>query len=318
MAGENEIPGANTLKGILEGAAATNADEAPEGEAEGAQDEGAEESAEASAQLAASEEEYTDEEQAAIAQGWNPDYDGPNRRSAREFLDRGELLGKISERNKQLKQLQDKVDFLLKRDQAARKTGLEGHVKSLTDKKKEAIIDRDADAIIELDEQLAAARADLAAAAAEELDEAVEDTTEETHTPPPQIEAWVQQNTWYSEDNEMRQIADTIGGSMLESQKQMLASGKLKKIDGAEILAHVEKRIKELYPRSKYFAKTARVEGAKGRRTSQGRRGSGHTVRDLDAQERQVLDNMLRLGSVKSEEEYIANLESIGYFDQAR
>ena len=47
--------------------------------------------------------EYSDIEKQAIEQGWDPNYDGDNKRSAREFVDRGELLGKIKSQSAEIK-----------------------------------------------------------------------------------------------------------------------------------------------------------------------------------------------------------------------
>lgn len=58
------------------------------------------------------EPQYTELEEQAIAQGWDPEFDGPNKRSAREFLDRGELLTKIKVQSAELRKVQDMVGHL--------------------------------------------------------------------------------------------------------------------------------------------------------------------------------------------------------------
>ncbi len=56
--------------------------------------------------------EYSEIEQQAMEQGWDPDYDGDNKRSAREFVDRGELLGKIKSQSQEIKDIKKLAESL--------------------------------------------------------------------------------------------------------------------------------------------------------------------------------------------------------------
>src|SRR6266705_1938984 len=76
-------------------------------------------------QESSQERVFTDIETDAIAQGWDPDFDGPTKRSAREFLDRGELLSKIRSQSQELRKVQEVIGTLTEHNKQVYRAGYE-------------------------------------------------------------------------------------------------------------------------------------------------------------------------------------------------
>lgn len=303
MPTDGKVPGASDLRAALtaaannDGANAENTDESP---AKTAEEQGVPQ------QEAAGSDEFTAEEREAMSQGWDPDYDGPNKRTAREFIDRGSFIKRISEQGKQLADMQKKLDFIMQREQEVKKAAAEEAIKALKLKKQMAIEDRDGAAVIEIDEQLDNAK--------QILKEASKDVSKsaavEEEEIPQEFRSWVDTNKWYEEDPEMRAVAEAIGRVYMDKHPNLK--------DPSKVLDHIEKSMKERYPRSQYFNNPARsrqvaVEGGNRRRGSN-RGGPEHSTSDLDSVEQEVMRNMIRVGKVKDEKTYIQSLEAVGYF----
>lgn len=254
------------------------------------------------------DDDYTEEERQAMEQGWNPNYEGPNAVSAGEYLRRGSLFKKIESQGNIIKRQQKQLDFLLKQSKEAVKTGYEKALKELKDKKAEALANEDHKQVVEIDEEIADTKQKMKDADNEDVsddDDGIE------HELPENVQKWVDANPWYNDNPEMRTVADSIGNAYLQAHPELK--------DPAPAMRHVEKRIKELYPDE--FGGTKRkknaVEGGRRRQPSRkGRKKNGpsHSVEDLDSDARMVMNNMIRSGAVKSQEDYIKQLEDVGYF----
>lgn len=302
MPTDGKIPGASDLRAALTAAAnndGANAENTDENSAKTAEEQGT------SQQEDAGGDEFTAEEREAMSQGWDPDYDGPNKRTAREFIDRGSFIKRISEQGKQLADMQKKLDFIMQREQEVKKAAAEEAIKALKLKKQTAIEDRDGAAVIEIDEKLDEAKQILAEV--KETPSAAAATEEEI---PTEFRAWIETHKWYEEDPEMRAVAEAIGRVYMDKHPNVK--------DPMKVLDHIEVSMKERYPRSHYFNNTARTrQGAvesSTRRRGSNRGGPEHSTSDLDSVEQEVMRNMIRVGKVKDEKTYIQSLEAVGYF----
>ncbi len=100
--------------------------------------------------------EYTETEQRAIDQGWNPDWEGPEdqKRSAREYLDRGELLSSLKAQSTEVKELRKMVQGLSEHNRKVYESGYERALNDLRAQKAKAVDDSDGALVVKLDEAI--------------------------------------------------------------------------------------------------------------------------------------------------------------------
>lgn len=280
-------------------------------------------------------DEYTAEEQKAMEQGWDPDYDGEDAVSAKEFIARGSFFTKIKSQNKtirsqadQLAKQKEQMQFLMERNKAAIEVGYNKALDDLRAQKHEAMEERDYtkvdaidDKINDLREQHQKDKAKIDEFTAKD-DDAVDPDEDTKKLVAQQINDFKTKHPWYDEasddfDDEMSDIADVIGKRYLNKHGV--------EDDVSGVLGHIEKQMKKRFP--DYFKEDdkaprrkqrQRVEGG-GRRppSRQQQRDNGkYTVEDLDADERAIVRSMVRAGTIESEQAYVDQIAETGYFNQ--
>jgi hypothetical protein len=215
---------------------------------------------------------------------------------AAEFLRRGELFKKIESTTSELKQVRRALDELKKHHSNVREVEYKRALDALKKQKKEALIEGDADALMEVDERIELvkeAQKNLQAEEAAGSAEPPEHNSGETH---PEFVRWVDRNSWYKANKPMRAFADELG-------RELRSQGK----SPPDILAEVEKQVRKEFPQRFNNPKreeASSVEGA-------GVRGSSGVARfELSADERRVMNTFVRQG-VMTEKEYIAELRKV-------
>lgn len=148
-------------------------------------------------------------EQRAEAQGWNPDYDGPNAKTAEQFIADGEKIAPIQkERNNKLVQdiarLEKKLDTFqnihMKTIHETREQAYNQAVLDFKKQQREAAEEADADKVGEIQEKI------------ENLKKPEEPKTETKREEiSPEFSEWNAENTWYMKDDEMTAYADMLG-----------------------------------------------------------------------------------------------------------
>ena len=238
-------------------------------------------------------------EQEAMDQGWVPkeEFSGDEHKwvDAAEFLRRGELFKKIESQSSELKQVRRALDELKKHHSNVREVEYKRALDSLKKQKKEALIDGDADALIEVDERI-----ELVKEQQKQLQNEIEDgeyeqetNTGETH---PEFVSWTNRNSWYKSNAPMRAFADELG-------RELRSKGK----SPSDILVEVEKQVRKEFPQRFNNPKrdqAGAVEGAAPRGSS----GTSHF--ELSADERRVMNTFVRQG-VMTEKEYVAELRKV-------
>jgi hypothetical protein len=152
--------------------------------------------------------QLTEIESRAAEQGWRPkdEWDGDPEawRPAKEFLDRGELFKKIDQQNRELKEFKKTLEQFAQHHQRVAQAEYKRARDELLKEKKEALIEGDADAVIDIDEKLAAVREAQRAPAVPQVD------------PTHQVlfQGWVQRNGWYETNEAMRAYADKVGNRL--------------------------------------------------------------------------------------------------------
>lgn len=238
--------------------------------------------------------ELTPVEQKAAEQGWVPkeqwEGDPDNWRPAKEFLDRGELFKKIEDQNRTIKQFKTALDQLAKHHEKVKEVEYQRALDTLKAQKKEALVEGDADAVIDIDEKIAMVRD----AAKQAVAPAVTEVPQENIV----FNNWVERNGWYNTNQAMRAFADHLGN-------QLGAQGGMSPSD---ILSRVEQEVKKEFAHkftNPNRDKPGAVEGG-GSRT-----GKTKDTFVLDDVERRVMRNFLRSVPGMTEEKYIADLKKI-------
>lgn len=245
--------------------------------------------------------EYSETELKAMEKGWSPDKEalpeGKEWIGAGEFLRNERLYNEIHKLKREINGTKTTLDVLKEHHKKVEEATRAKVIAQLKQQKKIALEEDDHDAVIEIDEQLLDAKT------------ATYDTPETTdYTSGQLFEEWLEVNTWYNKDEDMRQTADEIGAAYYQR-----SGGKASPKD---MYDYVEKRIKKLYPNN-FESKPAprkaaqAVESASAGRTGSTSRAPKFTVKDLNAEQAKVMRTFVSQG-VMTEQAYIEELIKIG------
>lgn len=240
------------------------------------------------------EVKLSDAEVHAMEQGWVPkdqwEGDPEQWRPAREFLDRGELFRKIEDQNRTIKDFKKSLLDLQRHHQSVRETEYKRAIEALKSQKKSALNDGDADAVVEIDDQI-----DLVKREQDKLRQ--EPPKQEVEEINPEFTSWVDKNKWYNTDEGMRGYADGIGRTLAK-----------RGMSPTEVLKEVEKQVRENFPnkfRNPNRDKPGAVEGS----SNQGSGKTGESFK-LSDDERRVMQRFVRTG-VMTEKQYMDELKRV-------
>lgn len=229
----------------------------------------------------------------AREQGWKPkeEYEGdPAKwRPAKEFVERGELFGKIDHMGKELKETRKALKMLQDHHTKVRETEYNRALTELKALQKKHLEEGNSDGYLETTELLTDLKAEQKAR------EVVQQNV--PNQPDPRFLNWVSANKWYEKDNEMRKYADTLGAGYAASNPG---------IDPEEVLQYVTKEVRTRFS-TKFVnpnrEKPSTVEGA-----STG--AANKSSFELTDDERKVMNTFVRAG-VMSKEDYIAQVKQM-------
>lgn len=260
----------------------------------------------------------TPEEAKATDGGWTPqeEWEGESDEwiDARTFNMRGELMDRIKSQTSQLRGQDRKINKLetnmerladhnRKMDEVAFKKALN----ELKGMKRDALDIADHDQVVEIDEQIN----DLKTLQ-NQPPETVE-TTDETGTVNPEVEAWVAKNEWYSKDTTLRGAADALTMEIVQTYPELRGKP-------TEVLEKVTARLKEEFPSK--FGKTRRgtpqsvAEAGQADTSSRSKSGvKKYTSRHLNETQMEYGRNFVRDGVMKDLNEYTAQLAELGELD---
>lgn len=245
------------------------------------------------------EPEYTDTEMRAMEKGWNPDKEsvpeGKEWIEAGEFLRNESFFTEIRKLKRELNSTKKSFDVLKEHHKKVAEVEREKVLTELKRQKKAALEDEDHAAVVEIDDKI------------QDVKSQNVDVVEEQEIDNTLFNEWVDRNSWYETNNEMRTIADELGAGYVATRNG--------KFDPAKLYDHVEKQIKRMYPDEFGFApKKSRskptVEGASASRGGKSSK-SKFTERDLNDEQRQVMKRLVSSG-VLTKEAYIDELVAIG------
>lgn len=240
-------------------------------------------------------QERIDLEDRARAQGWVPkdEWQGSGKwRDADEFVERGELFGKIDSQGRALKQTREALQELQKHYQKVAETEYNRAVKDLRAQKKTALEEGDAERVLELEEEIDQLRDNKPAAKPAQ----VQQQGAELH---PEFVNWVQTNQWYAgatpKHSAMRAWADSRGA---ELASQGLAP--------ADVLKRVASEVRVEFAGN--FTNTNRsrpnaVEGG----GAPGNKGGSKSF-ELTEDESRVMKKLVNMGAL-TKDQYIADIK---------
>lgn len=228
----------------------------------------------------------------ASEQGWVPqdqwEGDADAWRPAKEFLDRGELFKKIDDQRRDNKELRKVVEDLKQHNARIADIEYKRALATLKSKKRDALVEGDADAVIEIDEQIDAVKE----AQREVVERPQPSVAQEVN---PIFAAWVERNSWFNSNKAMRAFANDLG-------RDAAAQG----MSPNEVLKFVETEVKKEFA-DKFRNPRRDAPGAVEGSTNKGSSKSGDDFELTDLQ-RQVMSRLVRQ-KVLTKEEYIAQLK---------
>ena len=235
-------------------------------------------------------------EDRAREQGWRPkeEFDGDPSKwvSAETFVAKGELIDRIEQLGKKLKDSEKTIKMLSEHHSKVKESEFKRAVEFLKQQKKQAYENGDVDRILELDDKIAEVReTQKAQKQQEQVNEAPE-----SH---PAFQSWVSENKWYETDSEMRADADTFGEAYARNNQDKTP---------AEVLEYVTKKIKKAYPEK--FTNPNRNKPTGVESGSGNRQGSSRDTFTLTEEEAKVMNTFVRNG-VMTKEEYLKEVKAM-------
>ena len=229
----------------------------------------------------------------AREQGWKPkeEYEGdPDKwRPAKEFVERGELFGKIDVLGKELKETKKALKLLQEHNSKIKEVEYKRAVDELRALQKKHLEDGNSDGYLETTELLTDLKAEQKAR------EVVTQQVQPNQVDP-RFNDWVSANQWYTKDPEMRQYADVIGLGYAQANQGL---------DPEDVLKYVTAQVKSHF-KDKFVnpnrTKPSTVEGAAPNATSKSDKF------ELTEDERRTMNTFVRTGAI-TREQYIEQVK---------
>lgn len=250
-------------------------------------------------------------EKEARVLGWVPKEefrDGDHWVDAEAFVKRGKEINPILRKNNEilLKKLDSanaeiaEVKKVAKEFEKFQKENTEKKVRELQieladlkEKKKDAVSQGDGAAVVAIDDAIDAVKEQQAEAKVVKTVETPVVTAPVTLDPI--ITGWMEENTWFTQDDKMTRIADAIGVSINQNYPQLSGKAFFKKLD---------EELEDVLPsRYKKVTRISPVEG----NTAPGNRGSSkkQSYENLPAEAKAACDRFLKQGMIKSKDAYV-------------
>jgi len=232
-------------------------------------------------------------EDQAREQGWKPleEYEGDKSkwRSPKEFVERGELFGKIDSMGKELKETRKALKMLQEHHTKVKETEYNNALRELKALQKKHLEEGNSDGYLETTELLTDLKAE------QKVREVVKETT--PNQPDPRFVAWAGENKWYQTDNEMRGYADTVGLGYAQQNPNL---------DPEDVLSYVAQQVKIRFKDKFVNPNRSKPSSVEGNSTPASKKGSFEMSED----ERKTMMTFVRAG-VMSKDDYINELKKM-------
>ena len=242
--------------------------------------------------------EINEIEEKAKEMGWNPDHKGPNKVSAKEFVERGSFFRKIDAQNKKIDELLGVVKGLSEHNSKVAEVSYKKGLEDAQNRRREAVETGDVLAFNKAESDIKALEA------VKPVGNPPQQANQNVVTP--EMMDWVKENeAWFnnkSKENE-RMVKEADGLFYLEAQDNPHKSQK-------EILEIVKQKIMVLHPdKFENPNKAKAVTVSKGSSTSVGKVGLSGRLTDT---QKQFFKQAQRAGLKMSIEDYAKQLDMTG------
>lgn len=227
---------------------------------------------ESTPQVASDEPQYTEVELKAIEQGWKPkdkwEGDPEDHRSAREYLDRGELLGKIKSQNQQLAEIRDALKGMTEHNKRVYAAGYENAIKELKQQKLNALREGEPEQVLAIDDKIDEAKEAL---------RTIKSQPDKIQGPSPVTRDWLSDNPWYGKDEVLTHYSNGIATDFGRKHNGQVTE--------QAVYEEIDKKLREKFP-EKFGLKKA-TQGApspdgEGRRSAGAGKPQGNTNAAFD------------------------------------
>lgn len=231
----------------------------------------------------------------ALEQGWVPkdDFQGEEHKwvDAGEFLRRGELFGKIDAQNRELKETRKTLQALEQHYLKVQETEYKRALTDLKKQKKEALIENDVEAVLDVDEKIDELKDEQLKQAQQSARQAAAQQTSEPH---PEFVAWTSKNSWYENSKPMRAFADARG-------QELSGEGK----SPSEVLRLIAEEVRKEFPNKFYNPKREEPSSVEGGTNS---KQSSNNKIELSELETQIMKKLVGQG-VLTKDAYMADIK---------
>ncbi len=236
--------------------------------------------------------EPTETEQRAMDLGWKPKdkFEGSEDewRSAKDFIERGEMIGKIRAQQKQLTNVEAALKHIAAQNSEQFKRGYETKVAELKAQKRQALADGDLVAAEDIADKIEATqiegRAAIAAAAV---------PAKQMPQVDPDHEPWVKANPWYNDKVMMRWGDAEAIDFINEKQGQ---------VTPAEVRAHVSKVYKEKFGKQPVQAAPNPEGDGRSNRGNTGEASLTKIEQGMSEDHRRIMNTLIRATGMTKKE----------------
>ena len=240
-------------------------------------------------------------ETTAIEQGWVPKEEwvagggNPDEwRTAKEFVDRGELYKTIHTTKRDLKQTQAALTALQRHHQFVFEKAQKEALEELKREKRLAIRDEDFARLEAVEEEIEKTQEQQAL----ERQVLIQEQQAAQINPHPEFVSWANRNSWYTQNQEMREEADAFGLVYMQRNPGH---------NPQEVLNYVESKIKKTYPEKFQVRRAAPSAVAAVNKTNSPARQTFDSF-EMTETEQEIMKTMVDSG-VMTKEKYIAELK---------
>jgi hypothetical protein len=192
------------------------------------------------------QKEYTEIEQKALDQGWNPNWKGSDEEfiDAAEFVRRKPLFDKIESQkrfyDKKLKDVEATLNQLAQHHTKVKEVEYQRALKDLKQAKREALKEGDTNAVLDFEDRME----ELTETHQQEIQEIkAEQAVQTAQGPSAEFQVWVKSNSWYLSNEEMHDFADGTAQAYVNRER-----AKGNSLTENEIFEYVVGRVKKAYP----------------------------------------------------------------------
>lgn len=179
--------------------------------------------------------QYSETEQQAMSLGWKPkdqfEGDESDFRSAKDFIERGEMIGRIRSQSKQIQNVEQALRHITEQNTKVFANGYNQAIAALKAERRQALADGDLVAAEDIADKIESAK--------EEANVVVRQAQAPAANIPrvdPEHQAWVDANPWY-QDRVMRNFADSMAKEFIHANQGQVTAN--------EVRAFVAKTVKE-------------------------------------------------------------------------